>query len=199
MDDLRYFALLNNEKKVINISTFPKNPDPITILNWNGEYIWIYDGNSWNSLNENESSNFRADADEKDFNYIDNITGNAQDYLNAEFPNSSENTIVINSENLPDEISVFPTPEEHILHNYDETYTIVEYSLDNSITNNVGIVEYFYDEYLNAFIDEDAKVDDTYIFNFDTSSWEPDLNIDYDLYGDGVMYKWDGETWNISS
>jgi hypothetical protein len=164
MEDLRYFALLNDEKKVINISTFPKNPDPIIKINWNGEYVWIYDGNSWNSLNKIESLNFIEDADKKNFNYIDNIVGDVQEYLNAEFPNSSENTIVINSENLPNEILIIPTPEEHILYNYDETYTIVEYSLDLEIENSTGIVGSFYDENLNIFTFENDIDDDTYNF-----------------------------------
>jgi hypothetical protein len=196
MEDIRFFAVLNDNNKVVNIVTFPKNPDLFNDSIWKDSYIWMYDGNSWNALNELESLNFDKDSYQGDIYYVDNIIGEVQNYLNEQFSNAQENTIVINKENLPIDNFV-PIPPEIMLQSYDEPYKLKEYSLDKSITNNPGIVESTYDEELNAFIIESE--DETYNLNFETFQWEPDLNIDYDLHGDGIMYRWDGDGWILSS
>jgi hypothetical protein len=196
MEDIRLFAILNDDNLVINIVTFPKNPDPINELIWKDFYIWIYDGNSWNPLNEVESLNFDKDFHEGEIYYVDNIIGDVQNYLNEQFSNAQENDVVIDKENFPIDNYVIPTPEI-MLQCYDEPYKLKEYSLDKSITNNQGIVGSKYDEELNAFIIESE--DETYNLNFETFEWEPDLNIDYDLNGDGIMYRWDGDGWILSS
>jgi hypothetical protein len=196
MEDIRFFAVLNDNNIVVNIVTFPKNPDLVNDPIWKDSYIWMYDGNSWNALNELESFNLDKDSHQGDLYYVDNIIGEVQNYLNEQFSNAQENTIVINKENLPVDNFVALPPEIMLL-SYNEPYKLKEYSLDKSITNNLGIVESTYDEELNAFIIESE--DETYNLNFETFQWEPDLNIDYDLQGDGIMYRWDGDGWILSS
>jgi len=193
MEDIKYFAVLNNNNEVINTTTFPKNPDPVPEQIWKDFYIWIYDGSFWNHLNEIESLNIEDYQGET--YYVDSIVGDTQNYLNGQFPNAQENTIVINKENFPDIISVIPTPEI-MLKSYPEFYKLKEYSLDQSITNNPARIPSTYDEDLNAFIV--SGEDDTYNLNFETFEWEPDLNVDYDLHGDGIMYRWDGDGWIFS-
>jgi hypothetical protein len=196
MEDVRSFAVLNTDNVVINIVTFPKNPDPINQPIWKDFYIWMYDGNFWNSLNEFESFNFDKYFHEGEVYYVDDIIGDVQNYLNEQFPNAQENTVVINNGNFPVDNYVIPDPEM-MLQGYPELSKLKEYSLDNSITNNQGIVHSTYDEELNAFIIEPE--DETYILNTESFQWEPDPNIDYDLHGDGVMYRWNGEGWILSS
>jgi hypothetical protein len=195
MEDIRFFAVLDDNNNVVNITTFPKNPDPYNQYVWKDFYIWRYDGNFWNALNEVESFNI-DDYHQGETYYVDNIVGNTQDYLNEQFPNAEEGIIVVNKENFPDIISVVPIPET-LLGGYSQSVKLKEYSLDKSITNNPGMVQSTYDEELNAFIK--PCEDDTYNLNFETFEWEPDLNVDYDLYGDGIMYRWDGDGWVISS
>jgi len=196
MEDVRLFAVLNSDNIVVNIVTFPKNPDPVNHRIWKDSYIWMYDGNSWNALNEFESFNLDKDSHQEDLYYVDDIIGDVQNYLNEKFSNAKENTIVINEENLPVDNFIIRAPET-MLESYSEPYKLKEYSLDNSITNNQGIVESKYDEELNAFIE--TCEDETYNLNFETFEWDPDLNIDYDLHGDGTMYRWDGDGWIPSS
>lgn len=83
----------------------------------------------------------------------------------------------------------YTTLEQVILSEYDDTHTYVEYSTDNSITNNQPEIGYKYEESLNAFIP--PRQNDTYILNTETFVWEPDPNLEYDLYGDGNKYKWE--------
>ena len=78
-EELRYFAILDDSNKVINATVFPKNPEPILTYKWNGVYIWIYDGNLWNSLDEEESKNF--DVSNENINYVDSIIGDIQEYI----------------------------------------------------------------------------------------------------------------------
>jgi len=196
MEDIRFFAVLNDNNIVVNIVTFPKNPDLVNDPIWKDSYIWMYDGNSWNALNELESFNLDKDSHQGDLYYVDNIIGEVKNYLNEQFSNAQENTIVINKENLPVDNFVALPPEIMLL-SYNEPYKLKEYSLDKSITNNPGMVESTYDEELNAFIT--TSEDETYNLNFETFQWEPDLNIDYDLHGDGIMYRWDGDGWIHSS
>ena len=196
MEDIRFFAVLNDNNIVVNIVSFPKNPDLVNDPIWKDSYIWMYDGNSWNALNELESFNLDKDSHQGDLYYVDNIIGEVQNYLNEQFSNAQENTIVINKENLPVDNFVALPPEIMLL-SYNEPYKLKEYSLDKSITNNPAIVQSTYDEELNAFIT--TSEDETYNLNFETFQWEPDLNIDYDLHGDGIMYRWDGDGWIHSS
>lgn len=193
-EELRHFAVLDSTNTVINIFVLSKNPDPTEIEKWNGNYIWIYDGSMWNSLSEQDSMDY-AYSDEN-VNFVDQIVGDSQEYLNSQFPTPELNDIVINRENLPTIDLVVQTPEELLL-NPEDSYTLQEYSLDNSITNTPGSVEYTYNEELNAFIP--PQDDPTYILNTETFEWEPNPNIDYDLNGDGIMYRWDGENWILSS
>jgi hypothetical protein len=72
-----------------------------------------------------------------------------------------------------------------------DDYFVVEYSLDTSVTNNSASIGYTYDENLNAFIP--PQYDSTYILNMQTFEWEPDKNLQYDLHGDGKLYRYDKE------
>lgn len=86
----------------------------------------------------------------------------------------------------------YTTLDEVILSGYDDTHTYMVYSIDTSVTNNQPEMGYKYDESLNAFIP--PRQNDTYILNTETFQWEPDPNLEYDLYGDGTKYKYDPET-----
>lgn len=68
---------------------------------------------------------------------------------------------------------------------------IIEYSADTSITNNQPSLGYTYDSNLNAFIP--LPPDPTYILNTQTFEWEPDENLEYDLHGDGKLYRYNKE------
>jgi hypothetical protein len=70
-------------------------------------------------------------------------------------------------------------------------YRFLEYSEDTSITNNQPIIGFTYDENLNAFIP--PQPDPTYILNTQTFEWEPDENLEYDLHGDGKLYRYNKE------
>lgn len=197
MDDLRFFAVLDENNKVINVVTFPKNPDPVIEKVWNGEHIWIYDGNSWNSLDFIESLNFfELNSNYQNIDYVDEIIGDPQEYLSEQFHNSQENSVVINRANMLIDENVVPPPNI-LLSSYDKPYALKEYSKDKSVTNNEAAIDYVYDQELNGFIS--PCEDDTYNLNFETFQWEPDLNIDYDLHGDGILHRWDGENWILSS
>jgi hypothetical protein len=58
---------------------------------------------------------------------------------------------------------------------------------DDSITKNPGAIGYTYDSTLNAFIP--PKPDETYILDTEDFNWYPDPEIEYELHGDGIMYK----------
>lgn len=68
---------------------------------------------------------------------------------------------------------------------------IIEYSEDTSITNNMANLGHTYDSSLNAFIP--PQPDPTYILNTQTFEWEPDENLEYDLHGDGKLYRYNRE------
>jgi len=191
--EYRHFAILNTENLVINVCVFPRNPEPITEQKWKDFYAWVYDGSVWNLLDEHESS--ILEYEDETVGYVDSLTGDVQEYLNNNFPDAPVNYVVFNRENLPEEVYVLPEIESMLI-GYDESCRLVEYSLDQTITNTRASINSTYDESLNAFIP--PCDDETYILNLETFQWEPDLNIDYDLYGDGTMYRWDGESWVLS-
>ena len=99
---------------------------------------------------------------------------------------TEENNTIINGSAYADD----ETPEEDL--EYTTTYEIeeneMEYSVDGSITINSAAIGYKYDADLNAFIP--PCPDDTYILNTQTFEWEPDPELEYDLHGDGVMYRY---------
>ena len=101
-----------------------------------------------------------------------------------------ENNIVINAQTVDDTI-VYEEDEvslETIISNDPRS---IEYSLDTSITNNPASIGYRYDSNLNAFIPPCS--DDTYILNTQTFEWEPDPELEYDLHGNGIMYRYSSE------
>lgn len=91
----------------------------------------------------------------------------------------------------------YTSVEQVILAGYDDTHTYMVYSTDTSITNNQPEIGYKYDQPLNAFIP--PRQNDTYILNTETFMWEPDSNLEYDLYGDGNKYKWENGWTKISN
>jgi hypothetical protein len=72
-----------------------------------------------------------------------------------------------------------------------QSHRFFEYSEDKSITNNQASIGYTYDENLNAFVP--PQPDSTYILNTQTFEWEPDENLEYDLHGDGKLYRFNKE------
>jgi hypothetical protein len=109
-----------------------------------------------------------------------------------------ENNIVINSYIIKENNTIVngsafegdERPEVNLEYaiEYEIKENKIEYSMDNSITNNSASIGYKYDADLNAFIP--PCLNDTYILNTQTFEWEPDLELEYDLHGDGVMYKY---------
>jgi len=91
----------------------------------------------------------------------------------------------------------YTSVEQVVLSGYDDTHTYMIYSTDTSITNNQPEIGYKYDQSSNAFIS--PRQNDTYILNTETFMWEPDPNIEYDLYGDGNKYKWENGWTKISN
>jgi hypothetical protein len=87
--------------------------------------------------------------------------------------------------------TIIPQPED-VLEIYPDC-TLKQYSFDDSITNTPASIDYTYNENLNAFIR--PCLDETYILNTETFEWEPDPELEYDLHGDGMMYKWIGIGW----
>ena len=87
----------------------------------------------------------------------------------------------------------YVTLEEFVLYGYDNTHTYMVFSTDKSITNNQPEIGYKYDQSLNAFIP--PRQNDTYILNTETYEWEPDPNLEYNLYGDDTRYKWENGGW----
>lgn len=68
--------------------------------------------------------------------------------------------------------------------------SMLEYSVDQSITNNYPIEGATYDSVLNAFIP--PKPEETYIFSTTTYKWEPDPSKEYDI--DGKTCRWSPKT-----
>lgn len=94
------------------------------------------------------------------------------------FAELDENNIVINA-----------WVSDNDLDNPDQN--TIEYSEDTSITNNAAAIGHIYDSNLNAFIP--PQPDPTYILNTQTFEWEPDENLEYDLHGDGKLYRYNKE------
>lgn len=84
----------------------------------------------------------------------------------------------------------FSLEEEYPLDSF-SFHRFLEFSKDTSITNNQPIIGYTYDENLNAFIP--PQPDPRYILNTQTFEWEPDENLEYDLHGDGKLYRYNKE------
>lgn len=125
MEDYNLYSILDENNIVINIVTFPKNPEP----------------------------------------FIDPETG---------------------EEKIPSINDILGAYPNCTLQQYDE----------GIITNNFAAIGYYYDSELNAFIP--PKPNPTYILNTEIYDWEPDPNIEYDLHGDGIMYKWNGDGWILT-
>lgn len=95
-----------------------------------------------------------------------------------------------------DKIKLFASLDENnVVENYSTinySYRVMEYGDNDTLsTNNSPQIGAKFDEELNAFIS--PKPDPTYILNTETFQWEPDKTLEYDLYGDGTMYKWSEE------
>lgn len=106
-----------------------------------------------------------------------------------------KNNVVINSNLVLSEQLEDNTVYD--LLNYDpEEYKIMQFSEDNSITNNFASIGYTYDEELNAFIP--PKPHPSYLLNTTSYEWEPNKELEYDIHGDGTKYKWIEIGWIIS-
>jgi hypothetical protein len=193
MENFRFFAILDENKKVINTNIFPlENEKQIQFIEENPS-VWIYTQNSWKNINYVE---FIGSSSLGEIDFIENNPENIEEYLNNNFPNPKINDAVIIEEFLPAETEIIISPNL-LLSSFPVGYTIKQYSInDKSITNSQAEIGYFYDEKLNAFIPPCENT--TYILNLETYSWEPNPNIDYDLYGDGVMCRWNGKNWVFS-
>lgn len=109
---------------------------------------------------------------------------------------TEENNVIVNGSAFQEDV----ISEEDL--EYATEYEIeenqIEYSIDNSITNNPASIGYKYDANLNAFIPPCPN--ETYILNTQTFEWEADPELEYDLHGDGIMYKYVPELngWTLS-
>jgi hypothetical protein len=91
---------------------------------------------------------------------------------------------VLDENNIVTDAHVVEEDAEYVIQE-----NIISYSMDNSITNNPAAIGYTYNADLNAFIP--PQLDDTYILNTQTFEWEPNPELEYDLHGDGILYKYD--------
>jgi hypothetical protein len=149
MENLKYYAELNEENIVVNTTTWQQNAGNVGISTEVTDLVIEY---------FTEYGKFIGSTEEE-------IQQKIEDYFNE----TSE---------IPEYI---PTQDVELF----------EYSLDNSITNNKAEIGYTYNKELNAFIP--PKPDETYILNYETFIWEPDLEVSYDLHGDGLLYKYNKE------
>lgn len=119
------------------------------------------------------------------------------------FAQLDENNLVINTSCCNDDFILYvdeyildenndSIPTGNKIRTIPENHTILEYSIDNdSFTNNFASIGSTYDSDLNAFIL--PQPDPTYILNTQTYEWEPDENLEYDLHGDGKLYRYNKE------
>lgn len=98
------------------------------------------------------------------------------------FAELDENNLVMNA---------FIIDSDGLLPDVPDSHRFLEYSEDTSITNNPASIGYTYYDDLNAFIS--SQPDPTYILNTQTFEWEPDENLEYDLHGDGKLYRYNRE------
>jgi hypothetical protein len=155
MENLKYYAKLNEENIVVNISVWQQNTSNAEISTEVSDLMVEYITEVEKNLGSTEE-----EIQQKIENYLSQ-TSETPKYIQTQEPN------------------------------------LLEYSLDNSITNNIAEIGYTYNKELNAFIP--PKPDETYILNYETFIWEPDLELSYDLHGDGVLYKYNKELngWTI--
>lgn len=83
-----------------------------------------------------------------------------------------------------------------------ENYTTINYShrvleycdCDELCTRNAPCIGAIFDETINAFIPpKEQWMDDTWTFNTETLTWDPDSNIVY-YHIDNIPHKWNPET-----
>lgn len=88
----------------------------------------------------------------------------------------------------------FPFDPSSFFAEFPELSSIKEYSPnDDSITQNKAEIGYTYDSTLNAFLP--PKPDETYLLNEEEFKWYPDPSLEYDLHGDGNLYKYEDPYW----
>jgi hypothetical protein len=98
-----------------------------------------------------------------------------------------------------DKIKYFASLDENgIVENYSTinySHSVIEYSVDDqSVTKNAASIGAKYDLELNAFIPpKEEWVDDTWIFNSETLTWDPDPNIIY-YHIENIPHRWNPET-----
>lgn len=106
-----------------------------------------------------------------------------------------ENSIVVNviaapkysKDYVTDEVILFDPSQ--VIELFENAVSAQQYSQnDDSITKNPGSIGHTYDSSLNAFIP--PKPDETYILNIEDFNWYPDPELEYELQGDGTMFKW---------
>lgn len=149
MENLKYFAELNGENIVVNITVGRQNISNVGI--------------------STEVSNLMV----KYITEVERGLGSTEEEIQQKIENYLSQT---------SETPKYIQPQDA---------NLLEYSLDNTITNNRAEIGYAYNKELNAFIA--PKPDETYILNCETFIWEPDLELSYDLHGDGVLYKYNEE------
>lgn len=155
MEDLRYFAILDENNKVVNISTFPKEDKKVIKYNLDSKCIWVNTGNFWENRDyQYYLEDFHHKVGVVDF--VETITDDPQEFLNINFPNSVKHDIVIVESNIPLEEEILQTPEI-LLESYPKEYKIQEYSYDGSISNKPASITNIYDEDLNEFISTDPE------------------------------------------
>jgi hypothetical protein len=162
MDNLKYFAHLNDENLVLNITT------------------------TYQEIGNNFNSNIKISTEVVNLmvEYIvetETNLGSTEEQINQKVKNYIDGL-------EQEQVGQIPI----------EQFNVLQYSLDNSITNNRAEIGYTYNKELNAFIP--PQPEETYILNQETFVWEPDLNLTYELHGDGVFYKYNKELngWTIS-
>jgi hypothetical protein len=149
MEDLRFFAILNENNVVINIVTFPKEDIIQISADMDKKCIWVFNGDTW----ENRAySYYYVDFYDNigDVNFVEEIIGDPQVFLNENFPNSLINDIIIVESELPIEEEIVISPIS-MLKSYPDGSKLIEYSYDESLTDGPVSVGEIYDEEKNIF------------------------------------------------
>jgi hypothetical protein len=145
MEDIRFFAILDENNVVVNIVTFPKEDYTTISFDMDKKCIWVFNGDTWENVKYSYYiENFVENGN--DVNFVETIVGDPQLFLNENFPNSLINDIVIVESEIPEEEEIVITADNLFAQIYPEGYKIKEYSAENPV-----IVGSTYDEEKNIF------------------------------------------------
>jgi hypothetical protein len=153
MDNLRFFAILDENNVVVNVMVFPKEEQKIIKYNLDSKCIWVYTGDIWDNRDyQYYLEDFHSKIGVVDF--VEKIEGDPQLFLKEKFPDSLINDVVIVESKIPIEEETILGPDS-LLETYPTGYKVQEYSYDGSITSEPASIKSTYDIEKNTFISSD--------------------------------------------